>query len=85
MQLRKVHHTCVELTELGFGAAVTGNDDLLPIAQELGKSVVAAGVFNSGLLSHHRPSQGMKYDYQEAPPAPAPSLKPSGTTSGAKG
>ncbi|WP_405673647.1 aldo/keto reductase [Streptomyces sp. NBC_01530] len=44
-------------------------DDVLPAAAELGKSVVAAGVFNSGLLSRDRPTQGMKYDYQEASPA----------------
>ncbi|MEU1514863.1 aldo/keto reductase [Streptomyces sp. NPDC005811] len=44
-------------------------DDVLPAAQELGKSVVAVGVFNSGLLSRDRPAEGMKYDYQDAPPA----------------
>ncbi|MQY40345.1 D-threo-aldose 1-dehydrogenase [Streptomyces sp. RB17] len=44
-------------------------DDVLPAARELGKSVVAVGVFNSGLLSSDRPAEGMKYDYQDAPPA----------------
>ncbi|MFF4685544.1 aldo/keto reductase [Streptomyces sp. NPDC001307] len=44
-------------------------DDVLPAAQALGKSVVAVGVFNSGLLSSDRPAEGMKYDYQDAPPA----------------
>ncbi|OIJ91827.1 aldo/keto reductase [Streptomyces monashensis] len=43
-------------------------DDVLPAARELGKSVVAVGVFNSGLLSSDRPAEGMKYDYQDAPP-----------------
>ena len=43
-------------------------DDVLPAAAELGKSVVAAGVFNSGLLSLDQPAEGMKYDYQDAPP-----------------
>ncbi|MPY56137.1 aldo/keto reductase [Streptomyces spongiae] len=43
-------------------------DDVLPAALELDKSVVAVGVFNSGLLSRDRPAQGMKYDYQDAPP-----------------
>jgi D-threo-aldose 1-dehydrogenase len=43
-------------------------DDVLPTAQETGKSVVAVGVFNSGLLSRDRPTEGMKYDYQDAPP-----------------
>ncbi|MER7837750.1 aldo/keto reductase [Streptomyces sp. NPDC096040] len=42
-------------------------DDVLPAAQALGKSVVAVGVFNSGLLSRDRPAEGMKYDYQDAP------------------
>ncbi|MER6466927.1 aldo/keto reductase [Streptomyces sp. NPDC001288] len=42
-------------------------DDVLPAARELGKSVVAVGVFNSGLLSRDRPTEGMKYDYQDAP------------------
>ncbi|MGW1749143.1 aldo/keto reductase, partial [Streptomyces sp. NPDC002092] len=32
-----------------------------------GKSVVAVGVFNSGLLSRDHPAEGMKYDYQDAP------------------
>jgi D-threo-aldose 1-dehydrogenase len=43
-------------------------DDVLPAAQEHGKSVVAVGVFNSGLLSQDRPAEGMKYDYQDARP-----------------
>jgi D-threo-aldose 1-dehydrogenase len=43
-------------------------DEVLPAALELGKSVVAVGVFNSGLLSDNRPTPGMKYDYREAPP-----------------
>ncbi|MFE0257960.1 aldo/keto reductase, partial [Streptomyces sp. NPDC059010] len=62
-------------------------DDVLPAAQELGKSVVAAGVFNSGLLSQDRPAEGMKYDYQDAPPhlvarpgAEAAGCAPPGTT-----
>lgn len=44
-------------------------DDVLPAARELGKSVVAVGVFNSGLLSRDRPAEGMKYDYRDALPA----------------
>lgn len=43
-------------------------DDVLPAAAELGKAVVAVGVFNSGLLSRDRPTPGLKYDYQDAPP-----------------
>ncbi|WP_340383921.1 aldo/keto reductase [Streptomyces sp. SS7] len=42
-------------------------DDVLPAAQAHGKSVVAVGVFNSGLLSEDRPAEGMKYDYRDAP------------------
>ncbi|MCX4854425.1 aldo/keto reductase [Streptomyces canus] len=42
-------------------------DDVLPAAQESGKSVVAVGVFNSGLLSREWPTEGMTYDYQDAP------------------
>ena len=43
-------------------------DDVLPAAAELGKSVVAVGAFNSGLLSRDRPTAGSRYDYHEAPP-----------------
>jgi D-threo-aldose 1-dehydrogenase len=42
-------------------------DDVLPAALEHGKSVVAVGVFNSGLLARDRPAEGMKYDYRDAP------------------
>src|SRR5581483_3187830 len=43
-------------------------DSVLPAAVEHGKSVVAVGVFNSGLLSRPRPAEGMKYDYQDDQP-----------------
>ncbi|HEX5204240.1 MAG TPA: aldo/keto reductase [Actinoplanes sp.] len=43
-------------------------DDVLPAAAEQGKSVVAVGVFNSGLLSRDRPTDGLTYDYQVASP-----------------
>jgi D-threo-aldose 1-dehydrogenase len=42
-------------------------DDLLPIALERNVSVVAAGVFNSGLLARNRPTAGTHYDYALAP------------------
>ncbi|WP_349261464.1 aldo/keto reductase [Actinocrinis sp.] len=42
-------------------------DDVLPAAVEHGRSVVAVGVFNSGLLANDQPAAGMKYDYQDAP------------------
>jgi D-threo-aldose 1-dehydrogenase len=44
------------------------DDDLLDLCQERQVSVVAAGVFNSGLLAENRPQGGTTYDYQPAPP-----------------
>jgi D-threo-aldose 1-dehydrogenase len=43
-------------------------DDLLPECQARGVSVVAAGVFNSGLLARERPREGATYNYAPAPP-----------------
>jgi D-threo-aldose 1-dehydrogenase len=43
-------------------------DDLLPAAASLGKSVVAVGVFNSGLLAAPRPAADATFDYRPAPP-----------------
>lgn len=42
-------------------------DDVLPAAAELGKAVVAVGVFNSGILSRPRPPADATYDYAQAP------------------
>ena len=42
-------------------------DDLLPLAVERGVSVVAAGVFNSGILATEKPSEGAHYNYAPAP------------------
>jgi D-threo-aldose 1-dehydrogenase len=42
-------------------------DDLLPLCRERGVVVVAAGVFNSGLLARAHPAGDVKYDYVEAP------------------
>jgi D-threo-aldose 1-dehydrogenase len=42
-------------------------DDLLPICEERGIGIVAAGVFNSGLLASVEPSRGANYDYGDAP------------------
>jgi D-threo-aldose 1-dehydrogenase len=42
-------------------------DDLLPLCCERRVAVVAAGVFNSGLLARTYPSGGAKYDYGDAP------------------
>lgn len=42
-------------------------DRLLPLAAERGVAVVAAAVYNSGLLSTTRPAADAKYDYADAP------------------
>jgi D-threo-aldose 1-dehydrogenase len=42
--------------------------ELLPECDERGVSVVAVGVFNSGLLAEARPGPGATYDYAAAPP-----------------
>ncbi len=41
-------------------------DDLLPSCEAQGVAVVAAGIFNSGLLARPYPAEGAKYDYGEA-------------------
>jgi D-threo-aldose 1-dehydrogenase len=41
-------------------------DELLPLCEERGVRVVAAGVYNSGILATHTP--GTTYDYAAAPP-----------------
>jgi D-threo-aldose 1-dehydrogenase len=43
-------------------------DDLLPLCEQRRVSIVAAGVFNSGLLARARPPDDAKYNYEEAPP-----------------
>jgi len=48
------------------GAAL---DELLPLALERGVGIVAAGVFNSGLLGRSRPSPDATFDYGPVPPA----------------
>ncbi|MEU5845363.1 aldo/keto reductase [Saccharopolyspora shandongensis] len=42
--------------------------DLLPQAQRKQVGVLAAGVFNSGLLARAEPADDARYDYQPAPP-----------------
>lgn len=42
-------------------------DDLLPACVARGVSVVAAGIFNSGLLARPRPAEGATYNYGDAP------------------
>ncbi|MEV4567834.1 aldo/keto reductase [Nonomuraea sp. NPDC049419] len=46
----------------------TALDDLLPACADRGVSVLAASIFNSGLLATERPAADARYDY--APPAP---------------
>jgi D-threo-aldose 1-dehydrogenase len=42
-------------------------DDALATAAAEGKSVVAVGVFNSGILAQSRPGPGAKFNYEDAP------------------
>ncbi len=42
-------------------------DDLLPLALERGVGVVAAGVYNSGILASPRPRSDATFDYHAAP------------------
>lgn len=42
-------------------------DELLPAASARGVSVIAAAVFNSGLLARDRPAPGATYNYAPAP------------------
>jgi D-threo-aldose 1-dehydrogenase len=42
-------------------------DDLLPVCERRGVGIVAAGVFNSGLLARAAPAHDAKYDYGDAP------------------
>ncbi|MFF2390592.1 aldo/keto reductase [Agromyces sp. NPDC058104] len=44
-------------------------DDLLPLAVDRGVDIVAAAVYNSGLLSRPRPTVDSHYDYGSAPEA----------------
>ncbi|HEU5474895.1 MAG TPA: aldo/keto reductase [Actinophytocola sp.] len=46
----------------------TALDSMLPMCVRRGVSVLAAGVFNSGLLAVDRPGPGATYDYTTAPP-----------------
>ncbi|WP_316781504.1 aldo/keto reductase [Streptomyces sasae] len=43
-------------------------DDLLPACAERGVSVLAASVFNSGVLATAHPAEGAAFDYAPAPP-----------------
>ncbi|TNM68648.1 aldo/keto reductase [Streptomyces sp. NP160] len=43
-------------------------DDVLPAALELGRAVVAVGVFNSGLLARQEVPDDANWNYEQAPP-----------------
>src|SRR4029453_8516882 len=43
-------------------------DDLLPLCVERRGGIVAAGVFNGGLLAQARPPDGARHNYETAPP-----------------
>lgn len=45
----------------------TAYDDLFPLALDRGVAVVAAGVYNSGLLSSDAVAEDAKFDYAQAP------------------
>jgi D-threo-aldose 1-dehydrogenase len=45
----------------------TALDELLPVCERRGVRIVAAGVFNSGLLARASPADDAKYDYSAAP------------------
>ena len=42
-------------------------DELLPLCEKRGVGVVAAGVYNSGILARPQPPSDAKYDYETAP------------------
>ena len=44
-------------------------DDLMPLCAERHVGIVAAGIFNSGLLARRHPRENAKYDYGDAPPS----------------
>ena len=68
---RLVRETDVDVVMLAGGYTLLQQpalDDFLPVCAERGVSVVAAGVFNSGVLATPRPVQGARFDYQIARP-----------------
>ncbi|GAB3281370.1 aldo/keto reductase [Kineosporia babensis] len=70
MLTRFVRETSVDVVLLAGRLTLldsSATKDLLPAAREHDVTVVAAGVFNSGLLARPRPAQNAKYDYVQAP------------------
>jgi D-threo-aldose 1-dehydrogenase len=67
-----VRQTDVDIVMLAGRYTLLDQDgalDLLPLCVEHGVGVVAAGVFNSGLLARAEPSRDARFEYGEAPPA----------------
>ena len=67
-----VRHTDVDLVLLAGRYTLLEQgalDDLLPLCAERGVAVIAAGVFNSGILARERPGLDATYNYAPAPPA----------------
>ena len=65
-----VRHTDVDLLMLAGRYTLLEQDsldDLLPLCAERGVGIVAAGVFNSGLLARPEPADDAKYNYGDAP------------------
>lgn len=66
-----VRHTDVDVLMLAGRYTLLEQDsldDLLPLCTERGVEVVAAGIFNSGLLAQREPLAAARYDYENAPP-----------------
>lgn len=69
MLTRFLEHTDLDIVMLAGRFTLleqTALDDLLPAAAQKGVSVVAAGVFNSGILAKDRPDSGAHYNYSQA-------------------
>ncbi|WP_327119132.1 aldo/keto reductase [Nocardia sp. NBC_01730] len=65
-----VHHTDLDVVLVAGRYTLldqTALNDLLPLCEARGVSVVAAGVFNSGLLATPTPSPTATYDYKPTP------------------
>ena len=65
-----VRHTDIDLVMLAGRYTLLEQgalDELLPLCIERDVGVVAAGVFNSGVLARDDPSQDAKYNYGDAP------------------
>lgn len=71
MLARLVRETDVDVVMLSGHYTLLAHgalDDLLPACTERGVSVLAASVFNSGLLATSRPQPGAHFDYAPAAP-----------------